>query len=121
MLQAEELTQTIANNWDQIASSLGEQRELFECQLTVLLRQLEATAGAAQKEVVQAILELFKKVPAAHTRLAAALPSKGGRLPTAAVKKERYTIVPVFYGTDRAIIAGESADAGTRSVRLDSH
>ncbi len=41
MIEADELSQAIANEWDQISQVLGDDRGHFESKLTVLLRQLE--------------------------------------------------------------------------------
>jgi esterase/lipase superfamily enzyme len=109
MNEADELEQAISTTWDQIISSLGGDRELFECQLTTLLRQLDAAVDQEQRAIIQSIINLFQKYDAAHKLLLEAISqatshrNKGAGVPAAFVKKDRYTVVPVFYGTDRAI------------------
>lgn len=58
--------------------------------------------------MIQLILEFFQKFDAAHKQLIQAISqiaprSKGVDMPAVFVKMERYTAVPVFYGTDRAV------------------
>jgi esterase/lipase superfamily enzyme len=109
MIQAEVLSQAIAIGWDQIALSLGTDRELFECHLTTLMRRLDSAFGPDQSAMIRSILELFQKFDAAHKHLIQAISqvaphlSKGLGLPAGFVKMDRYTVVPVFYGTDRAV------------------
>jgi esterase/lipase superfamily enzyme len=104
MILADVLTQAIANTWDQIALTLEDDRELFECHLTTLMRRLDGTRGLDQEAVIRSILELFQKFDAAHMQLIQALNlSKGAHEPAGSVKKDRYVDVPVFYGTNRAV------------------
>jgi esterase/lipase superfamily enzyme len=115
MMQPDELSQAIANIWDQTALVLGHDRELFECHLTALLRRLDATRGRDQAAVIRSILDLFQKFDAAHRLLIQAInrvassKSKGTGPPAGSVKKERYTAVPVFYGTDRSVAGARDA------------
>jgi len=105
MIEAAELSQAIAIVWDQIASGLGDDRETFECRLTPLLRRLDGAPGPDQAAAIQSILELFKEFEAAYRELLQAISwfAKGAARPAGSVKMERYTAVPVYYGTDRAV------------------
>jgi esterase/lipase superfamily enzyme len=105
MIETGQLSQAIATTWDQIALDLGNDRETFESQLMPLLRRLEGTPGPDQAAVVRSILELFRRFDAAHSRLSQAISwfSKGAGMPAGSVKMDRYTSVPVCYGTDRSV------------------
>ncbi|HEX6100388.1 MAG TPA: alpha/beta hydrolase [Thermoanaerobaculia bacterium] len=111
-MQANQLAQAIADAWDEIALALGDERDAFEVRLTPLLRQLEAPGAAEQAEAVEEILALFRSHPGADAVLrsiwAISTPTKGISPPPvppgARPKKGRYCIVPVFYGTDRAVV-----------------
>ncbi|HME98920.1 MAG TPA: alpha/beta hydrolase [Terriglobia bacterium] len=113
MIEAEQLSQSIATNWDQITLHLGNDRETFERQLTPLLRRLEGTRGLDQAAVIRSILELFQKFDAAHKQLIEAINwfSKGAGIPAGSMKMDRYTSVPVCYGTDRSV---ENSHGGGR-------
>jgi esterase/lipase superfamily enzyme len=106
MSQGSTLVLAIANEWEQLAALLGEERERVEYELITLLRRLD-TPGQDTAEAVKAIIQLFVPFPAAHKLLlkaiAFAAPEaiKGFALPAGYEKKDRYTVVPVFYGTDR--------------------
>jgi esterase/lipase superfamily enzyme len=110
MIEANELSTAIANIWGQVALVLGDDREPFERELTKLLRQLEGTREPDQEAVIRAILELFQKFGAAYQlllqaiRRAASRQDKGVAMPSGFVKMDRYTVIPVFYGTDRAVV-----------------
>jgi esterase/lipase superfamily enzyme len=107
MIQGSELALAIANEWERIAALLGEKRDQVECELTTLLRRLDAQ-GQDVANVENAIIKLFVPFPAAHSLLLKAIASaapqttKGGAMPAGFAKKDRYTVIPVFYGTDRA-------------------
>ena len=108
------LSQVIANNWEQWAPMFGEQRETFECRLTILLRQLESAKAADQQTAIQAVLDLFRPFTAIYRLLHQAVTSsaanlhKGGGTNPLFVKKDRHEIVPVFYGTNRAASTGHN-------------
>jgi esterase/lipase superfamily enzyme len=111
MIEADELSLAIANEWEQIAQVLGDDRSQFESQLTVLLRQLESASDSDQASAIKAIFNLFQRVEVAWQLLTQALSRassyrKGVGLPAGYRKKDRYTVVPVFYGTDRASTGG---------------
>jgi esterase/lipase superfamily enzyme len=114
MTQGSELALAIANEWERMAALLGEGRDQIEYELTTLLRRLDAQ-GPDTADVVKAIIELFVPFPAAHILLLKAIASaaphttKGGAMQAGFVKKDRYTVLPVFYGTDRR----REAKAGT--------
>jgi esterase/lipase superfamily enzyme len=116
MIEADELSQAIANEWEQIAQVLGDDRGHFESELIVLLRELENASDAEQAPAIQAIYSLFRGVEVAWELLIQAVRrvsssrNKGVGLPAGYRKRDRYTVVPVFYGTDRASIGG----GGTR-------
>jgi tetratricopeptide (TPR) repeat protein len=61
--------------------------------------------------VIRSILKLFEKFDAAYGRLIQSINQvaphrvKGGGMPALFVKKDWYMVVPVFYGTDRAVAA----------------
>jgi esterase/lipase superfamily enzyme len=107
MTQGSELALAIANAWERVAALLGEGRDQIEYELITLLRQLEAH-GQDSANVVKVIIDLFVPFPDAHSVLlkaianAAPYTTKGGVMPAGFVKKDRYTLIPVFYGTDRA-------------------
>lgn len=107
MKRGSELALALANEWENIAESLGKDRQSIECKLITLLRQLEAREKNPT-DVVNATVELFSPYPTAHDRLLEAVASaapesaKGAGLTAGHIKKNRYTVVPVFYGTDRA-------------------
>src|ERR1700751_5269487 len=67
--------------------------------------------GPEQAAVIRSILKLFEKFDAAYGRLIQSINQvaphrvKGGGMPALFVKKDRYMVVPVFYGTDRAVSA----------------
>lgn len=109
MIEADELSQAIANEWDQISQVLGDDRGHFESKLTVLLRQLE---DSDQTRTIEAIYGLFQQVEIAWQLSVKAVGrvssyrNKGAGLPTGYRKRDRYTVVPVFYGTDRASTGG---------------
>lgn len=109
MTEANELSLAISNTWERIVPLLGEDREVFECQVTTLLRRLDAAADQEQAAVVRSILDLFQRYDAAHQQLirvmsqVASHRNKGAGVQAGLAKKDRYTAVPVFYGTDRAI------------------
>src|SRR5208283_264160 len=125
MTQGSELALAIANEWERLAALLGEGRDQIEYELTSLLRRLEAQ-GPDAADVVKAIIELFVPFPAAHSLLLKAIASaaphttKGGAMPAGFVKKDRYTVIPVFYGTDRAkeAMAGTSLSYGPERGEL---
>ena len=125
MAQGSELSLAIANEWERIAVLLGEGREQIEYELTTLLRRLDAQ-GPGTIDVVKAIIKLFVPFPAAHSFLLKAIASaaphttKGGAMPAGFVKKDRYTVIPVFYGTDRArdTMAGTSLSYGPERGEL---
>ena len=125
MIEASELSQAIANTWDQIALVLGDDREPFECQLTTLLRRLDGTRDPDQAAVIRSILDLFQKFDAAHRQLIQAISrvashrSKGVAMPAGFVKMDRYTVVPVFYGTDRAVAGKHDAPVSYGCERGD--
>ncbi|MCX6876525.1 MAG: alpha/beta hydrolase [Verrucomicrobia bacterium] len=111
MITTIELSQAIATSWDQIANALGDDRASFEYQLTTLLRQLDAVKDPAQPAVIKLILDLFQGYNAAHKELIKAISrvaprSKGVEISPVFLMRKRYTSVPVFYGTDRAIDNG---------------
>jgi esterase/lipase superfamily enzyme len=118
MIEANELSQAIANEWEKIAQVLGDDRGEFESKLTVLLRQLENASDSDQASAIEAIYGLFQGVEAAWQLLIQAVGrvssyrNKGVGLPAGYLKRDRYTVVPVFYGTDRAL-------TGSGGVRLD--
>ena len=107
MTQGSQLVLAIANEWERIAALLGEGRDQVENELITLLRRLDAQ-GVETTDVVKAIIRLFAPFAAAHSILLKAIASaapqttKGGAFPAGFVKKDRYTVIPVFYGTDRA-------------------
>lgn len=107
MTQGSELALAIANEWERMAALLGEGRDQIEYELITLLRRLDAQ-GPDTADVVKAIIKLFVPFPAAYSLLLKAIASaaphttKGGAMPAGFVKKDRYTVIPVFYGTDRA-------------------
>jgi esterase/lipase superfamily enzyme len=110
MIEAQQLSQAIAIQWDQIAIDLGNDREKFESQLVPLLRQLEGSRGPVQATVARSILELFQKFDAAHKQLIQAISwfSKGAGIPAGSIKMDRYTSIPICYGTDRSVENGQS-------------
>jgi esterase/lipase superfamily enzyme len=107
MPQSTEIALAIGNEWERIAASLGEERTRVEYQLTTLLRQLDDRTQDSDT-VVKAILSLIKPFPDAYALLVKAIAraaphlTKGAGMPAGFEKKGRYTVVPVFYGTDRA-------------------
>jgi esterase/lipase superfamily enzyme len=107
MPQNAEIALAIGNEWEAIAASLGDQRSRIEYELITCLRQLDDPAQN-HESVVKAILSLIKPFPDAYAILIKAIASaaphltKGTGMPAGYSKKDRYTIVPVFYGTDRA-------------------
>jgi esterase/lipase superfamily enzyme len=113
MMDADVLSQAIASDWDSIVQSLGDQREQFEYQLTPLLRQLEFK-GPDIAAVIKAIFTLFDPFYQAHTVLLQAIrrtqPStaKSGALIAGQVNKNRYTVVPVLFATNRASVLGDA-------------
>ncbi len=108
------LSTGIANGWEEIVGTLGDRRGPFESRLTALLRRLDAAAPAERASVAAAIMELFREVEAAYelllrlVRHGGALETKGLRAPAGTVAKERYSVVPVMYATDRARLTGEA-------------
>ena len=126
MNETDELSQAISNTWDQIIPLLGGDRELFECQLTTLLRRLDATVDQGQAAVIRSIIDLFQKYDAAHKLLLKAISqatshrNKGAGVQAGFVKKDRHSIVPVFYGTDRAISSDTSVSYSGRTRRSDA-
>jgi esterase/lipase superfamily enzyme len=114
-MHAEELSAVIANSWNDIASGLGERRAEFESRLVPLLRQLDA-APEDGGEVIDAVLALFAEFPFAMTMLRMAMNLRiasqaKGTVPQMmpAAPKERYSMVPVFYATDRDVISPAEA------------
>lgn len=107
MTNGSKLSLAIANEWERMAAQLDEGRDQIEHELITLLRQLDAQ-GPDMADVVKAIIKLFLPFPAAHCLLLKAIASvaphttKGGAMPAGFVKKDRYTVIPIFYGTDRA-------------------
>jgi esterase/lipase superfamily enzyme len=123
MTEGSTLALAIANEWERIAALLGERRDQVEYELTTLLRRLDAQ-GQDTAGIVKAIIKLFVPFPAAHSLLlkaiASAAPNKGGAMPAGFVKKDRYTVIPVFYGTDRAheAMAGPAPSYGPERGEL---
>ena len=125
MNQVGELSLAVANEWERMAALLGEGRDQIEYELTNLLRRLDAQ-GPDTSDVVKAIIKLFVPFPAAHRLLLKAIANaapqmtKGGAMPAGFVKKDRYTMIPVFYGTDRAqeAVAGTSLSYGPQRGEL---
>ena len=111
MIKAIDLSQAIAMSWEHIVLMLGDDCEHFEFQLIALLRRLDCVQEPDQAVVIQSILELFQKFDAAHELLIQAIRRVASRskgvdmMPAAFTKMERYTSVPVFYGTDRAAVS----------------
>jgi esterase/lipase superfamily enzyme len=107
LTQGRELALAIANEWERLAALLGEGRDQVEYELITLLRRLDAQEQNTTN-IVKAIIKLFVPFPAAHSLLLKAIASaapqttKGGAMPAGFVRKDRYTVIPVFYGTDRA-------------------
>ena len=116
-MQAEQLTQAIADAWDGIVRALGDERTVFESRLTPLLRQLEGATGPEQAEIIRAILALFQEFKRAQAALTGprtrnAVPTKGASeiLSSGAVpRRERHSVVQVFYGTDRVVTGPANA------------
>src|SRR6516225_3651981 len=117
MTEGSVLVLAIANEWERISALLGEGRDQVEQPLTTLLRRLDAQ-GEDSGDIVRAIIKLFVSFPAAHMLLlktiGSAAPNKGGAMPAGFVKKDRYTVIPIFYGTDRAhkAMAGSAPSYG---------
>jgi esterase/lipase superfamily enzyme len=115
VIEANELSQAIAIDWERITEVLGNERPHFEAQLTTLLRQLDGEGDQDQVFVIQEILNLFSQVKAANQLLLEARKqvssyrNKGAGLPAGFQKKDRHMVVPVFYGTDRAVVGGGAA------------
>jgi esterase/lipase superfamily enzyme len=105
MTEGSALALAIANEWEPMAALLGEGRDQVQYELTNLLRRLDSQ-GQDAADIVKAIIKLFVPFPAAHSLLlkaiASAAPTKGAVMPAGFVKKDRYTVIPIFYGTDRA-------------------
>ena len=105
-MSADDLLQAIAEAWDDIVKALGDGREEFERRLTPLLRELETTPGTEQ---ANAVLALFKEYPPAEAvllqdvRRGALRHAKGAYNASETGRKDRYCVVPVYYGTDRAV------------------
>lgn len=125
MTQGSQLVLAISNEWERIAALLGEGRDQVENELITLLRRLDAQ-GVETADVVKAIIRLFAPFAAAHSTLLKAIASatpqmtKGGAIPAGFVKKDRYTLIPVFYGTDRAhaTMAGSAVSYGPERGEL---
>ena len=115
MVDANILSLVIANRWDEWAPMLGEARERFECQLTILLRRVDQAHGPDQTAAVEAILQLFRQFSAVYAKLVAAMREsgvqqhKGGAVGAIFVRKDRHEVVPVFYATNRAASAAPGA------------
>jgi len=135
MDDADVVSRAIASNWEQWAPLIGPDREQFEGRLTILLRKLDEADQTNKSAAIRAILKLFQRFKAVHAKLVLAIRDisaaepeletdqgttrksmarKGGArkgglyVHPLSVKKERHQIVPVFYGTARAV----SADSG---------
>jgi esterase/lipase superfamily enzyme len=123
MTEGSVLVLAIANEWERISALLGEGRDQVEQPLTTLLRRLDAQ-GEDSGDIVRAIIKLFVSFPAAHMLLlktiGSAAPNKGGAMPAGFVKKDRYTVIPIFYGTDRAhkAMAGSAPSYGPERGEL---
>ncbi len=125
MTQDSELALAISNVWERLAMLLGEGRDQVEYELTTLLRQLD-DQGPDTADTMKAIIKLFVPFPGAHSLLLKAIASavphttKGGAMPAGFERKDRYTVIPVFYGTDRArdAMAGTSLSYGPERGEL---
>jgi len=119
MDEPKSLSEVIADKWEEWVPQLGAERERIECELTLLLRELDEAEELDQIAAVRKkILDLLYKFSAIHRELILAKgsatpatnePRTGARHPTYE-PKERYQIVPVYYGTNRAV----SATLGSR-------
>jgi esterase/lipase superfamily enzyme len=111
MAKGSEVSVAIANEWERLVALLGQGRGQVEYELTTLLRQLDAQVEDTT-ELVKEIIRLFVPFPAAHDLLLKAIASaaettKSGAKQAGFMKKDRYTLVPVFYATDRKHVAVE--------------
>ncbi|MEO5823567.1 MAG: alpha/beta hydrolase [Vicinamibacteraceae bacterium] len=108
----------IATLWPAIEAALGEAAEAFGQRLIPMLRRLETPADA--EAATRDITALFAAHPAANALLMQGLREaspnrpKSGALAAATAPKalERFTRVPVFFGTDRARADGASLSFG---------
>ena len=109
MLDADVLSQAIANAWESIAELLGDERESFEYALMPLLRELESK-DSDLASVVRATFRLFQDFPEANEALLRAIreiqpsASKGGTRPQRQSDKRRYMAVSLVFGTDRDVV-----------------
>jgi esterase/lipase superfamily enzyme len=116
-MTGEQLSQSIAAEWDRIAAALGLALAEFEAELLPLLRTLEERPE--ERVTIEAIVALFDRHAAARAilreRLARLQVTKGA---TRGLRLERggapvrYTRVPVLFGTSRAPTG--SADPASR-------
>ncbi|MCU0938770.1 MAG: alpha/beta hydrolase [Burkholderiaceae bacterium] len=130
MIRPDQLKRALATCWGAIAAMLGADRARVEYELLPLLRALDLAQGVAAAPVIEAILALLAPYPKAHARLLQALRdaapqrvkgASGTGLPAGALNIERYTLFPVFFGTDRAradegAVVGFSGERGPPSV-----
>jgi esterase/lipase superfamily enzyme len=104
MIQGIDLASAIASAWEDICLILGEGSAAFEGKLLLLLRKLEASPN--DENTINQILKLFGEYPKAQERLYQSVseiaPRKGIQTGATFIPRERYTVVPVLYGTDRA-------------------
>ena len=104
MILGIELASAIASAWEDIRLLLEEGAATFEGRLLLLLRKLEAAPD--DQHAINQILALFGEYPQAQARLQQAVsdlqPSKGIKAGATFIPHDRYTVVPVLYGTDRA-------------------
>ena len=108
----EQLEASIAVAWARIADALGAERAEFEIELTALLRELEHAPD--QPATIAAVFALFDRHPLARAILQQSLSemavTKSGANRIAAEPAVRYTVVPVLFGTCRAV-TGQSDPA----------
>src|SRR5262249_5396794 len=109
---SDRLIETIAEVWPELPPLLGTHWEQFEMAVLIQLRALEAAPPQTIGLVLDALLSLFERYPAAWKLLVAARAQRNAsqvrgegrcapQLP-GSVKHDRYLEVPVFYATDRA-------------------
>jgi esterase/lipase superfamily enzyme len=125
VIDARDLSGAIANSWDRMTPLLGADREPFERELITLLRQLDGARDTDVATTIGLILALFDKVSGARdlliqglNRLAPSQKGVGERDGSPLfVQMERYTTVPVFYGSDRAMTGTAGATIAYGAAR----
>src|SRR5882672_3798468 len=115
MQPTEAIREAVAALWAELPALVGPDWRAVEPALMALLRKLDSPPDAQQ--AASDIIDLFGRYPEARQRLLAGVAQLVGRqikgvpeVPLPSARRERFTVVPVCYATDRAATGALAAD-----------